>query len=184
MGRVVRRGGGRFQSSAPKRQIANDGIEGENQATLTFLATNVASTVMTLALLLVVPAATLVRTRGHVTFRLRASGAINNSISGAFGMFVTTIEAFNAGIASLPLPLDDIENDWFVWEPFTFWSSAAGGEGAGAYGRSIERTFDSRGQRKLKAGDVLVGIVEGVQISATTGTIVDVNHQTRHQFKL
>ena len=54
--------------------------------------------------------------------KLIASGIADNTVRGAIGFIVTTAEAFAAGIGSLPTPLDDAENDWYVWEPFVLMS--------------------------------------------------------------
>ncbi len=172
---------GGFKS--PQRQIANDGIEIVSVAPITFGASASGSAIGSVGFLVAVPAATLVRTRGSVTFRLAASGASNNSIGGAMGMIVVSENAFAAGLASVPLPLDDIENDWFVYEPVTFEASATS-IGANNVGSKITRQFDSRGQRKLKNGDVLAMVFELSQETSTTGTVVTATAIWRQQFKL
>ena len=145
---------------APKRQIANDGLDSEGSVVLTFLATDSARAIGSLALVVTVPAATLVRTRGALAITTRASGTLNNPIAGAVGMMVVSQEAAVVGITAVPTPMDDIENDWFVYEPFAFVAKAAGTEPAGTLSSTVLRQFDSRGQRKLKDGDALVVVVE------------------------
>ena len=177
-------GRGRGSLPAPKRQIANDGIDLAGDATLTFLATSNATALGTVAQLTIPPAMTLVRTRGRLFVRVNSSGTINNIITGAIGMLVVSLEAFNAGILSVSTPLDDIERAWFVWEPFALQGRVAAASAGNDIGAYVSWPFDSRGQRKLKTNDVLALVVEANQVSAVTGTVLSVGYSFRQQFKL
>ena len=126
---------------------------------------------------------TLVRTRGRLMVSVRAVGAQPNKITGAFGMYVTTAEAFAVGVSAVKSPIDDAETMWFVWEPFAFAISNATITQESNRG-ILSVAIDSRGQRKLKATDVLVAVIEVVQDVSTTGTIVDAAYSVRQQFKL
>jgi len=176
-GRSFQRGGARL--AAPKRQIANDGLEMAFPALTTVIATNVKSA-GTFGQLVIESAATLVRTRGEFLFTLTLSQALEK-IQCAFGMIVTSSDALAAGTASLPGPLSDIENDWFVWEPFNFLPRTAT-EGENFITHTVRRTFDSRGMRKLKFGDALVPMVEF--IGDVGGTVMTGSVSYRQQFKL
>ncbi len=177
--------GSRRGLPAPKRQIANDGVaDTVTTATLTFGANAAATAAGTFGIIVNIAAATLVRTRGSLIFRVRASGGANNLISLVYGMYVSTDVAFAFGITALITPMSEVENDWFVWEPVSLVASAAGTQGINAISANHQRQFDSRGMRKLKSGDVLAVVVEGVQSDATTGTIVDIGYTFRNQFKL
>ena len=177
-------GRGRGSLPAPKRQIANDGLEsGPSIATLTFLATTNAVAGFSVGLLTAVPAATLVRTRGELVIKVLTSGNITNQIAGAFGMIVVSENAFGAGITALPTPLVDIENDWFVYEPFALQLEANNPPQDSIAAHRVVR-FDSRGMRKLKDGDVLAMVIEANQTDATTGTVVRAAAHFRSQFKL
>ena len=78
---------------------------------------------------------------------------------GAFGMIVVSDIAAAAGIASIPDPVSDIDDDgWFVYVPFqqafTF-SSAAGFDARGA----TWYPFDSRAKRKVEDGSTIAVVV-------------------------
>ena len=139
---------------------------------------------MSVGFALIIPAATLVRTRGALSVRVTNSGTADNGFAMVFGMYVCTVDAFNVGITALQKPLTAIENDWYVYEPFAFSTSLVGTQNTNALSSQEIRQFDSRGQRKLKAGDVLVAVIEGHQVSATTGSVIDVTCMWRSQFKL
>ena len=173
---------GRGGLQAPKRQIANDGVDAINATLLTMGAANIQSIGLG-SLELTVPAATLVRTRGSFSVRWRVSGASNNRGNGAFGMIVASNEAVGVGLSALPSPLTEIENDWFVYVPFTLIKSATAVE-VNDLATVQHIPFDSRGMRKLKLGESLVGVVEFTQVNGTTGSLLDVAAQFRVQLKL
>ena len=177
-GRIVSRRGG---LQAPKRQIANGVFEGFGVVTMGAAVLGSASG--TIGAIVQEAAMTLVRTRGRLMVSVRAVGAQPNHISGAFGLYVTTAEAFAVGITALKTPLDDGATMWFVWEPFSFAITNATITQESNRG-IVQMAIDSRGQRKLKASDVMVAVVEVRQETATTGTIVDFTYQFRQQFKL
>ena len=174
-------GRGRGSLPAPKRQILNERLEGQFQA-LAFLATNNVTGIGTTGLVVTEGAGTLVRTRGSLSVMISVSGTVKNQIQGAFGMIVVSQEAFNAGLASLSTPFDDATRAWFVYEPITMYAVGLtpGGNDQSAQFRAV---IDSRGQRKLKEGDVLVTMIELVQRSAVTGTLIDGSYSLRFQFK-
>ena len=177
----------RFRSSrgglqAPKRQIANDGVDAGDSAAITFGATVTGSVAMG-RFQVEEPALTLVRTRGVFTIKCIGSGVNDNRINGAFGIIVVSNEAGVAGLASLPLPLSQIENDWVVWVPFALHVSntVVTEEDLG----SIQQIpYDSRGMRKLKLGESLQEVVEAFQFNGTNGTVLNMINQSRMQFKL
>ncbi len=171
-------------SQAPKRQIANDGLSvGGGSATMTFGASVAGSALGSLAFALIIPAATLVRTRGSWSAMIRTSGGTNNHLSIVMGMYVATDEAFGVGLTALQTPIESIENDWYVYEPTSLVSEITN-PGNDSIVSNFRGSFDSRGQRKLKAGDVLVTVFEGSQSDATTGTIIELSYFWRSQFKL
>ena len=177
-------GRGRGSLPAPKRQIANDGLQGPNFAILTFGAVGTASALGSFGFLVTESAGTLVRTRGRIMVRVEASGTVNNQFTGAVGMLVVSAEAFAAGLAAISTPLDDIERAWYVYEPFAVMGRITGSSSGNDLVSVVEFAFDSRGQRKLKQGDMLVTVVECTQRSAVTGSVLSVAYQWRSQFKL
>ena len=78
---------------------------------------------------------------------------------GAFGLIVVMETAVTAGVASLPLPFTQAENDgWFAHGFF-----AAEGSASTNVGRPLERhSFDFRSQRKVEEGmDIAVVLQNG-----------------------
>ena len=167
---------------APKRQIGNENIGGNG--VLTFGASPLATAAGSVGLQLVAPAATLVRSRGRFGVAVTVSGANTNLITGVFGMIIVSAEAFAAGLASLSTPLDDSDRAWVVWQSWSVYADggALGESAGGAVFREYE--VDSRGMRKMKAGDTLAFTVEANQDTSTTGTLVSFSYQLRFQFKL
>ena len=187
MGRVVR-GRGRGGLPAPKRQIANetfgDGVVAPPIATNTFGAATANKAVFSFGLEMVPPALTLVRTRGLLVVKVLTSGGVTNQIAGAFGMIVVSADAFTVGgVTSLPGPLSDTANDWFVWVPISLAVEAVN-PGGDFLLANLVIPFDSRGMRKLKSGDTLAPLVELTQSDATTGTVIRSAFSARMQFKL
>ena len=180
---MARRFAGRGRSlPAPKRQIANDGVDASSAVSVAMGA--VAQVKFSVGSFEVVePALTLVRTRGSLIIAITTSGSANNIINAAFGIIVVSNEAQAAGIASLPGPLSEIENDWVVYVPICMHADlvATNPNDLGAVARL---DFDSRGMRKMKLGETLAFVLEVAQGNATTGTQIDFATQIRNQFKL
>ena len=110
---------------------------------------------------------------------MRTEAAGDQIVNGAFGIIVVSSDAFAAGTASLPGPLSDAGNDWFVWVPFHFMTGA--GASAGDEALVFRTSFDSRGMRKLKIGDVTAPVIE-VEADLAGGTI-DIGYSYREQIK-
>ena len=171
---------------APKRQIGNDGADGSINpiATVTFGASiGPIKAGLSAGLTLTEAAATLVRTRGALVLEMLTSGGVTNEVTGAVGMIVVSSDAFAVGISALPGPLTDISNDWFVYEPFALATESANPP-ADSRVSHVMRQFDSRGMRKLKAGETLAMVIEAVQSDATTGTVLRLASTFRVQVKL
>ncbi len=165
---------------APKRQIANEGWGGFLDTAMG--ANLVATDAGTLGFSFTVPAATLVRTRGVLSLQVSVWGATPNVIRGAFGLLIVSTEALGVGLAALPTPDDDVSNDWFVYQPFCLIGMAAAA--ATHQAASVQIPIDSRGQRKIKAGDAIAPMVEYIQEDATAGTRILGGYYVRQQFKL
>ena len=178
---AIRRGFTRGGVKPPQRQIGNFATCGE--VVLTFGANLRATALGTVSLLTIVAAATLVRSRGMISASVNASGSNNNTIVGVLGIIVVSVEAFTAGLASVPTPITDSGRPWVVWQPFGLYADGAA-LGEAATGAATTELFDSRGMRKLKANDVLAVVFEACQRDATTGTILHGTYAWRDQLKL
>jgi len=170
--------GGRGGLPAPKRQIANDGFEDLVNSLTTVVGTAKVAAVS--SFLIVEAAATIVRTRGELmlTTTTAQPGA---HIRGAFGMIVASSDAATVGVTALPGPLSDIENDWFVWQPVNLFHQSAT-ENEASRGQNFRYPFDSRGMRKVKAGEVLVLMME--LASDVAGSVILAEYAFRVQAKL
>ena len=178
---MARRFASRGAIQAPKRQIANEALDGF--ATLTFGASTTNKALGSFGFVLLVPAATLVRTRGLFTAFVLSNGTIDSIIQITMGLTVVSSDAFNIGLTALPGPISDSERMWQVWQPAAVIAQAVA-PNQEAFGIAQSQPVDSRGMRKMKAGDVLAAVFEGEQLAATTGTIVRVAYTLRMQFKL
>ena len=167
------------RSRAPQRQIANFGLTAEIDG-VTTVAGIVKAVYSFFVVLGATDAATLVRTRGSVIIRAAAAAVGDSLVRGAFGQIVVSEDAAAIGVTALPGPLSDVENDWFVWAPFTLAFDNTLTEFDSAYFDRV--LFDSRGMRKLKKGDGLVSMLE-IE-SDLAGDSIDSTVSFRQQFKL
>ncbi len=102
-------------------------------------------------------AETIRRTRGVFSISSDQNAAIEDQV-GAMGMMVVNDLAIAAGVASLPGPVTDANDDgWFVWVPF----AQRGLAGAGPSNLASETYhFDSKAMRKVEEGFGIVLVVE------------------------
>ena len=176
MGRFRRSGSFSGRSAAPRRQIFNQAITGEVDGAVPLVGkTNVLGSV---GIASGEAPVTLVRTRGRWTARYVTFPASVANTRVVLGMLVISADAFAAGVGSIPDPVNDPENDWFVWEPLVLSVGTAAAEGTLNYDIA---SFDSRGMRKLKLGDILV-VSFGIESDVAGGTL-DMAYALRQQFK-
>ena len=90
---------------------------------------------------------TIVRIRG-VFLVTSDQGAASETNIGAFGAIVVQEEAVDAGVASVPTPIDEPSAPWFVYEPFVHELAVESAVGfnspVGTYTR-----WDSKAMRKV-----------------------------------
>ena len=119
---------------------------------------------------------TLVRTRGSLSFPRFTAGSAGDGFVGAHGMVVVSTEAFAAGAAAMPAPLDDADNDgWLVHQFIENISSVAGS------GSTLSFDIDSKAMRKLESSDIIAWILQVVEIGVSTGSV---QGNSRMLFKL
>ncbi len=102
---------------------------------------------------------TIRRTRGSFLWDSDQAVA-DEDYMGAFGLIVVSDLAVAAGVASIPGPVTDANDDgWFVWEPmlstFEFASVVGFESSSGLHG-----TFDSKAMRKVEEGFSIAIVVE------------------------
>ena len=117
---------------------------------------------------------TIARIHGNLTAWLEVVGSIGDGFDEVgFGICVVSENAFGVGITAIPFPLTDIG-----WEGWMFHRllgpmvglSVTEGENTGPISQ-FRLDFDTKAMRKIKASDVLVGVMElGTEIGAATLT--------------
>ncbi len=127
--------------------------------------------------------ATIVRIRGEMLVRLKAVAGIDDGYQFAIGLGLVTLQAFNAGTASIPGPVS--EADWEGWMFHRFGSlhvnSATLGatENIGLLEQRIE--IDTKAMRIFRENMVLMGALEGVEVGTS---VLEFNADTRVLLKL
>ena len=107
---------------------------------------------------------TIVRTRGEVLFA-GDQLTVNEFPVGALGIKLQNERARVAGVASVPLPLSDPDQDWFVWQGLV--AQVTGSSGAQT---AVVYKIDSKAMRKIKGQDSLITVIENA--SALHGAAV------------
>jgi len=112
------------------------------------------------------------RTRGRFLFTSDQATLYEGSIP-AVGMIVVNDLALAAGVASIPGPITDANDDgWFVWESSPGLRGATDGSGATSntgFSRAVE--FDSKAMRRVEEGFgiAVVAEVAAVGVELTMG---------------
>jgi len=109
---------------------------------------------------------TLIRVRGSIQAFLTTVTAAADGMHCAVGIGVFTIEAFAAGVASVPSPLgDDDWNGWLYHRYFDLHGLQAGSVAAGAGGTtSIQFEVDSKAMRKVNENVIVGCLLETVEV--------------------
>ncbi len=113
---------------------------------------------------------TIIRIRGFVRLTLTAADGVNAGFRGAMGIAKATVEAFNAGQASLRSPLGD--DDWNGWMWHSYFDirsvTATIADGVNAKAVIWEREIDSKAMRKTALEDVFYFASAGTETGAAT----------------
>ena len=117
--------------------------------------------------------ATLVRVRGHLTAFLLSATAAGDGFAVGIGIGLVTNDAFAAGAGSIPDPIDDADDDMWLYHRFFFLQSplAAIAPSAGDRVGAIEFEIDSKAMRKWTSDQTLVGMIQTVENGTATGEI-------------
>ena len=118
---------------------------------------------------------TLVRTRGQLILVLTSASAAGAGFVGAFGIGIVTAQAFAAGVASIPGPINDEDWDgWLFHHYFAVVSSSVIADTVSSsddFGNSqsavLRIDVDSRAMRKLEENQVIVGVLEADEIATS-----------------
>ena len=179
MGRIVRTRGAVVTRGA-RRQMLWDGGSRTQPVPDTVSNFANANTAGGFGFIIVEPGVTLVRTRGHILTWLSTAAAADTLFPYAFGMIKVSLNAFNAGVGSMPSPMDDVSEDWIVHR-----SGVAGDFQVAPVGDSnlaVQRfEIDSKAQRKTKVSEVFAWIFSG---SGAAGDVLTAAGNVRMLFKL
>ena len=130
-----------------------------------------------------VEALTVVRTRGELLITLVNATTVLDGFRGAFGIGVVSLPAFTAGIASVPTPIAEQDDEnWLYHRYFTVFAGSGPSETFGNAGSPVLRVeVDSKGMRKFGTDRVIYAAVEVVEVGTA---ILDVSFNSRMLVKL
>ena len=96
------------------------------------------------------------------------------------GIGVTTVQAFtDIGITALPIPIDDMS--WEGWLYHQFFSIHDGGDGMSDGSGSQWVMVDSKAMRKVGSNEVIFAVLQQVEIGVAVGKV---HFDSRALFKL
>ena len=111
---------------------------------------------------------TVVRIRGELTAWLKSAAASAEGFACAFGIGLARLPAFTAGVASVPTPLTDDDDEFWLYHRFfglhapdiIAGSASTDGDAQAATISCIRLEVDSKAMRKVDINDVLYGCIE------------------------
>ena len=110
---------------------------------------------------------TLLRLRGTMSAFLSAGFSLGG-FSGAFAVGIIDLQAFNAGVASTPTPIDEVDWDgWLYWEAFDLKQPTSTFDSA-APNSSLRMPVDTKAMRKVKQDDVVFAAIQVVEVGTAT----------------
>jgi len=105
---------------------------------------------------------TILRTVGILSVKTDAPTADEDQV-GAFGMILVTDLASGAGVASLPSPIFNGDDDWFVHQMFGY--SFLADTSVGTIQDATMLQFDQKARRRLTTGRVAAIVCENIHAS-------------------
>ena len=120
---------------------------------------------------------TMVRLRGQLSAWLITADAVSTGFACAFGIGLARLPAFTAGIASLPTPFTDEDDElWVYHKYFGLFTPAAIAGGASTDAdhlitnvATLNIEVDSKAMRKMDVNDVLYAALEVQEQGVATG---------------
>ena len=106
---------------------------------------------------------TVLRIRGTFLAYLSASNTVTTGgFGGAFGIGKARLSAFNAGIASLPSPIDEEEWDGWLFHKYFFLRTptATIGDNINDMPGAVRFEIDTKAMRKVDLDDVIYGAID------------------------
>ena len=111
---------------------------------------------------------TIVRTRGLMQMD-SDQVLLSEHQTGALGMTIVSDDALAAGIASIPGPISDASNDWFLWQAALNVRTLATATGMQSP-TGVQYMLDSKAQRVFQQGTSIAVVYENNSPGAGGGT--------------
>ena len=114
---------------------------------------------------------TIVRIRGAGMVLLNTTVAgVNEGYHGAIGIGICTEQAFLAGQASVPDPLNEFDWDGWMWHMFFDIHAVTStlSDGVNASSASLRFTVDTKAMRKIDEGEILYAKMQTVENGTAT----------------
>ncbi len=108
---------------------------------------------------------TVVRIHGTFELLLTAVGSARDGFHGALGIGIVTVAAFDAGVASIPMPLTEIEwGGWFFHQLFSLNANSATLDATNV----LHFQFDTKAMRKSSTEEIVVMVLDLVEQGVAT----------------
>ena len=108
---------------------------------------------------------TLTRVRGNWAGHMVPAAASDSMIVG-LGLIVVSTDAFVAGAASVPSPLEDLNAEW-VWHQLIVFSPSQTTETQTALDQYDRGSIDSKAMRKMNEAEVLGFVWDGLRLAGS-----------------
>ena len=158
-----------FSRSTQRRQTSwTSGPQGQVTRTTS------GSTLFPLGLVPLLEGLTITRMRGELLVFLTSADGVNTGYDGAVGIGLVSDEAFAAGVASMPTPIDDIDYEEWIWfQLFHARAPLAITAAASVVGPAFGRySIDNKAMRKFPVGKTLVAVLEVTEVASAGITAV------------
>jgi len=121
-------------------------------------------------------AITVVRIRGQFLCYLTVAAAADEGFSGAVGIGLVKSPAFQAGVASVPTPITEDDDENWLWHQYFHLASSDIITGAASQDQDtvmaltagFRAEIDSKAMRKMDSGDTLYCAVEVTEVGTCT----------------
>jgi len=138
----------------------------------TVVRTGSGSTLFVTGLVPLVEGLTITRIRGEFLCWLSTAAASADQYVGGVGIMLVPDEAFAAGVASVPTPIDDIDYEEWMWYDSFCLTAAIGAiatDEPSYPGTQFKRIqIDSKSMRKFPVGKTMCAVVEVTETGAAT----------------
>ena len=117
-----------------------------------------------------IPGLTIARIRGRLRAFLTLGTNPGDGFAGAFGIGIATETAINAGIASVPTPINEMESEnWLYWTPFYIFSPVVSSTEANSPTMDFSIEIDTKAMRKFPEDMAVYAALEVVEVGTATG---------------